>query len=147
MAAPKVFIVDRLISYYMGLITKIVKSGCTLYSGITCRNVHFCIPLLGGEPVAIYCAQFQTSWLDISTDVLDGWRVVIGPPVTSLTQRKRCFTSVFCEPVVSLRSSRPIRAKTWVSHTLNNHSPDCLRSSPPMDTHSTGGVNPKKRAC
>uniref|UniRef100_A0A2H1WCJ5 SFRICE_030505 n=1 Tax=Spodoptera frugiperda TaxID=7108 RepID=A0A2H1WCJ5_SPOFR len=33
---------------------------------------------------------------------------VIGPPVTSLTQRKRCFTSVFCEAVVSLRSSRPI---------------------------------------
>uniref|UniRef100_A0A2H1VVM7 SFRICE_012955 n=1 Tax=Spodoptera frugiperda TaxID=7108 RepID=A0A2H1VVM7_SPOFR len=29
----------------------------------------------------------------------------IGPPVTSLTQRKRCFTSVFCEAVVSLRSS------------------------------------------
>ncbi|KAF9821736.1 hypothetical protein SFRURICE_001847 [Spodoptera frugiperda] len=24
---------------YMGLITQMVKSGCTLYSGITCRNV------------------------------------------------------------------------------------------------------------
>uniref|UniRef100_A0A2H1V265 SFRICE_012065 n=1 Tax=Spodoptera frugiperda TaxID=7108 RepID=A0A2H1V265_SPOFR len=34
-------------------------------------------------------------------------RGVIGPPVTSVTQRKRCFTSVFCEAVVSLRSSRP----------------------------------------
>uniref|UniRef100_A0A2H1WL97 SFRICE_030337 n=1 Tax=Spodoptera frugiperda TaxID=7108 RepID=A0A2H1WL97_SPOFR len=31
-------------------------------------------------------------------------RGVIGPPETSLTQRKRCFTSVVCEPVVSLRS-------------------------------------------
>uniref|UniRef100_A0A2H1VH12 SFRICE_007322 n=1 Tax=Spodoptera frugiperda TaxID=7108 RepID=A0A2H1VH12_SPOFR len=30
---------------------------------------------------------------------------VIGPPVTSLTQRKRCFTSAFCEAVVSLRMS------------------------------------------
>ncbi|CAG9794848.1 unnamed protein product [Diatraea saccharalis] len=27
------------------------------------------------------------------------------------TQRKRCFTSVFCEAVVSLRSSRPIHAE------------------------------------
>uniref|UniRef100_A0A2H1W561 SFRICE_027005 n=1 Tax=Spodoptera frugiperda TaxID=7108 RepID=A0A2H1W561_SPOFR len=31
----------------------------------------------------------------------------IGPPVTSLTQRCGCFTSVFCSAVVSLRSSRP----------------------------------------
>uniref|UniRef100_A0A2H1VAW9 SFRICE_021386 n=1 Tax=Spodoptera frugiperda TaxID=7108 RepID=A0A2H1VAW9_SPOFR len=29
----------------------------------------------------------------------------IGPPVTSLTQRKRCFTSVFCEAVVSEKLS------------------------------------------
>uniref|UniRef100_A0A2H1VZG3 SFRICE_040041 n=1 Tax=Spodoptera frugiperda TaxID=7108 RepID=A0A2H1VZG3_SPOFR len=41
----------------------------------------------------------------------------IGPPVTSLTQRKRCFTSVFWEAVVLLRSSRPIRAEAWLSHT------------------------------
>ena len=37
------------------------------------------------------------------------------------TQRKRCFTPVFCEAVVSLRSSRPrkqrpIRAEAWLSH-------------------------------
>uniref|UniRef100_A0A2H1VT14 guanylate cyclase n=1 Tax=Spodoptera frugiperda TaxID=7108 RepID=A0A2H1VT14_SPOFR len=42
----------------------------------------------------------------------------IGPPVTSLTQRKRCFMSVFCEAVVSLRSSRPIRA--YPSLFINN---------------------------
>uniref|UniRef100_A0A2H1VU38 SFRICE_018634 n=1 Tax=Spodoptera frugiperda TaxID=7108 RepID=A0A2H1VU38_SPOFR len=42
--------------------------------------------------------------------------IVIGPPVTSLTQRKRGFTSVFCEAVVSLRSSRPSSAEAWLSH-------------------------------
>ncbi|KAF9813084.1 hypothetical protein SFRURICE_000044 [Spodoptera frugiperda] len=31
--------------YYMGLTTQMVKRRCTLYSGITCRNVHFCLPL------------------------------------------------------------------------------------------------------
>uniref|UniRef100_A0A2H1V6J7 SFRICE_020499 n=1 Tax=Spodoptera frugiperda TaxID=7108 RepID=A0A2H1V6J7_SPOFR len=38
----------------------------------------------------------------------------------NLTQRNtmQAFTSVFCEAVVSLRSSRPIRAETWLSHTL-----------------------------
>uniref|UniRef100_A0A2H1WB74 SFRICE_005349 n=1 Tax=Spodoptera frugiperda TaxID=7108 RepID=A0A2H1WB74_SPOFR len=41
----------------------------------------------------------------------------IGPPVTSLTQRQRYFTTVFDETVVSLRSSRPIRAEGWLSHT------------------------------
>uniref|UniRef100_A0A2H1V8N0 SFRICE_033582 n=1 Tax=Spodoptera frugiperda TaxID=7108 RepID=A0A2H1V8N0_SPOFR len=46
-------------------------------------------------------------------------RRVIGLPLTSLTQRKRCFTSVLYEAVVSLRSSRPRSAEAWLSHTSN----------------------------
>uniref|UniRef100_A0A2H1VMH8 SFRICE_014221 n=1 Tax=Spodoptera frugiperda TaxID=7108 RepID=A0A2H1VMH8_SPOFR len=40
----------------------------------------------------------------------------IGPHTHNDTQRKCCFTSVVCEAVV-LRSSRPIRAEAWLSHT------------------------------
>uniref|UniRef100_A0A2H1WK59 SFRICE_024130 n=1 Tax=Spodoptera frugiperda TaxID=7108 RepID=A0A2H1WK59_SPOFR len=36
---------NRLTPYYMRLIKQMVKSGCTLYSSITCRNVHLCLPL------------------------------------------------------------------------------------------------------
>uniref|UniRef100_A0A2H1WFY4 SFRICE_013280 n=1 Tax=Spodoptera frugiperda TaxID=7108 RepID=A0A2H1WFY4_SPOFR len=46
-------------------------------------------------------------------------RGVIGPSVTSLTQRKRCFTPVFGEAVVSLRSSQIIRAEAWLSHAYS----------------------------
>ncbi|KAF9797122.1 hypothetical protein SFRURICE_019743 [Spodoptera frugiperda] len=40
---------NRPIPYYMGLITQMVKSGCTLYSGTADRNVHLCLPPRGGE--------------------------------------------------------------------------------------------------
>uniref|UniRef100_A0A2H1VIN4 SFRICE_030495 n=1 Tax=Spodoptera frugiperda TaxID=7108 RepID=A0A2H1VIN4_SPOFR len=34
----------------------------------------------------------------------------------------RCFTAAFCEALVALRSSQPIRAETWLSHTYSeNH--------------------------
>ncbi|KAF9810901.1 hypothetical protein SFRURICE_005327 [Spodoptera frugiperda] len=38
---------DNRLTYYMGLITQMVKNGCTLYSSITCSNVHLCLPLRG----------------------------------------------------------------------------------------------------
>ncbi|KAF9821978.1 hypothetical protein SFRURICE_017832 [Spodoptera frugiperda] len=38
---------NRLTPYYMGFITQMVKSGYTLYSGLTYRNVHLYLPIKG----------------------------------------------------------------------------------------------------
>ncbi|KAF9807434.1 hypothetical protein SFRURICE_005392 [Spodoptera frugiperda] len=37
---------NRLI-YYMGLVTQMVKSGYTMFNGMTCRNVHLSLPFRG----------------------------------------------------------------------------------------------------
>uniref|UniRef100_A0A2H1W581 SFRICE_010018 n=1 Tax=Spodoptera frugiperda TaxID=7108 RepID=A0A2H1W581_SPOFR len=52
--------------------------------------------------------------LQVRCQPFRGWEfkeMVIGPPVT---QRKRCFTSVFFKAVVSLLSSRPIRHRVKI---------------------------------
>ncbi|KAF9809388.1 hypothetical protein SFRURICE_003485, partial [Spodoptera frugiperda] len=38
---------NRLTPNYMGLITQMVKRCITLYSSITCRNVHLCLRFRG----------------------------------------------------------------------------------------------------
>lgn len=41
----------------------------------------------------------------------------VPPTPEELQVHKRCFTAVFCEAVVSLQSSRPIRTEAWLSQT------------------------------
>uniref|UniRef100_A0A2H1V0A9 SFRICE_038589 n=1 Tax=Spodoptera frugiperda TaxID=7108 RepID=A0A2H1V0A9_SPOFR len=50
--------------YYMGLLTQMVKSGCTLYSGITYRNVHLCLPLntLRGQKIKVSSPYETAVW-------------------------------------------------------------------------------------
>uniref|UniRef100_A0A2H1VKI4 SFRICE_021956 n=1 Tax=Spodoptera frugiperda TaxID=7108 RepID=A0A2H1VKI4_SPOFR len=61
--------------------------------------------------------------LNVKTDVIESGigKGGIGPHSHNETQRKRCFTSVFCSAVVSLRSSRPSSAETeWSQVRLPN---------------------------
>ncbi|KAF9800267.1 hypothetical protein SFRURICE_010287 [Spodoptera frugiperda] len=55
---------NRLTTYYMGLTIYIVKSGCTLYSSITCHNAHLCLPLRGLKALFIVVSRYLDSYFD-----------------------------------------------------------------------------------
>ncbi|CAH0696028.1 unnamed protein product [Spodoptera exigua] len=73
---------------------------------------------LAMEDLRVRCRPFRDKGFG-DVGIVGGERLGLGQPHSdSETQRCSCFTQVFCEAVVSLLSSRPIRADAWLSHTF-----------------------------
>ncbi|KAF9789928.1 hypothetical protein SFRURICE_016843 [Spodoptera frugiperda] len=80
---------NKLALYYLELIAQMVKSRCALYSGITCRNVHLCLPWDKRHDVAFYnsCSE------DCRTRGL-GFDSRVGQIITGLYQVSNNFSVV-----------------------------------------------------